>query len=219
MQKPTKFRAPGSPAGTFPSTPWWHCTFYDAYERVNVWSHGLPGLAFLIIALGVYADLVRGGIPLAVFCLCAATTHLASAITHVYPDDHVLEKMDHIGIVALILGTPVTALMAVHPHGDTTVMSISGLALLVAAFFPPVLRTVSFVAIGSVMAGHYNYLVNANLGLQLVMYVAGAVAFVRGGGHRRWQGCSDHHMLHYLVTAACCLHVWYIREAMLEQAL
>jgi hypothetical protein len=96
-------------------------------------------------------------------------------------------------------------------------MVVSGLALLVAAFFPPVLRTVSFVAIGTVMVWHYHYLVNTNLGIQLAMYVAGAVAFVRGGGHKRWQGCTDHHLLHYLVTVACFMHVHYIRTAMLEQ--
>jgi hypothetical protein len=42
--------------------------------------------------IGVFADAVWGGKPLAVFCLCAATTHLASAITHIYPDDHVLVR-------------------------------------------------------------------------------------------------------------------------------
>jgi hypothetical protein len=111
---------------------------------------------------------------------------------------------------------PALPMQAVHPHGDTTIMAISGLALLLAAFFPPLLRTVSFVGIGSVMVAHYSYLVNVNLGCQLAMYVAGAVTFVRGGGHKRWQGCSDHHMLHYLVTLACCLHVQYIRTALVE---
>jgi predicted membrane channel-forming protein YqfA (hemolysin III family) len=32
-------------------------------------------------------------------------------MTHVYPDSHGLEKLDHLGIVALIIGTPLTALM------------------------------------------------------------------------------------------------------------
>lgn len=25
--RPTKYRVPGSPAGTFPATPWWHCEY------------------------------------------------------------------------------------------------------------------------------------------------------------------------------------------------
>lgn len=35
--------------------------------------------------------------------------------------------------------------------------------------------------------------------------------FIRNGGHGRWPGLTDHHLLHYFVTLACCLHVDYIR--------
>jgi predicted membrane channel-forming protein YqfA (hemolysin III family) len=51
-----------------------------------------------------------------VFCACAATTHILSAVTHVWPDDHALEKLDHVGIVALIVGTPLTAVMVRAPR-------------------------------------------------------------------------------------------------------
>jgi len=61
---------------------------------------------------------VTGGAALSVFCCCAATTHLLSALTHVYPDDHLLEKVDHIGIVALIVGTPLTQMMVSCKHDD-----------------------------------------------------------------------------------------------------
>lgn len=44
-----KFRPPGAPAGAWPHTPWYICTFYDPYERINVWSHGLPTLGFVIL--------------------------------------------------------------------------------------------------------------------------------------------------------------------------
>lgn len=30
---------------------------------------------------------------------------------------------------------------------------------------------------------------------------------------KRWQGFYDHHLLHYLVTTACLLHMAYIRAA------
>lgn len=36
------------------------------------------------------AGRVPGGVALAAFCCCAATTHLLSALTHVWPDSHSL---------------------------------------------------------------------------------------------------------------------------------
>ena len=30
---------------------------------------------------------------------------------------------------------------------------------------------------------------------------------------KRWHGFYDHHLLHYLVTTACLLHIAYIRAA------
>lgn len=36
------------------------------------------------------AGLAPGGPSLALFCCCAAATHLCSALTHVYPDSHSL---------------------------------------------------------------------------------------------------------------------------------
>ncbi len=42
-----------------------------------------------------------------------------------------------------------------------------------------------------------------------------AVAARRNGGHaKRPAYLSDHHVLHYTVTLACGLHVWYILSAM-----
>ena len=50
-QLPTSVcRAAGSPAGSFPHTPWWHCVLHDPYERINVWSHAVPGLVLLVLA-------------------------------------------------------------------------------------------------------------------------------------------------------------------------
>lgn len=51
---------------------------------------------------------VPGEVPLWVYTCCTGATHLTSAATHVYPDSHLLEKVDHLGIVATIVGTPIT---------------------------------------------------------------------------------------------------------------
>jgi Haemolysin-III related len=50
------------------------------------------------------------------FGVCAACTHLFSAVTHVWPDDHYLEKLDHLGIVLTVVGTPVSTLLARPVH-------------------------------------------------------------------------------------------------------
>ncbi|KAK9807694.1 hypothetical protein WJX72_006304 [[Myrmecia] bisecta] len=212
---PRSFRAAGSPAGTFPHQPWWHCTFHDPYERVNVWSHGVPGLLFLVLGLLSSFGWGDGSKTLAVFSVCAACTHLLSAITHIFPDSHQLEKCDHLGIVALIIGTPVTALMA-KEHGDVPVdLVVVTLVMLAAAFLPPLLRVLGFgVGIAAIVLLHGRTIVNLNLAGQLLLYFLGGVGFVRNSGHLRWTGFSDHHFLHYTVTAACCLHVHYILAAM-----
>ena len=71
----------------------------------------MPGLIFLFTGLLACVGAVPGGRALALFGACTATTHLFSALTHVYPDSKRLEKLDHLGIVVLIVGTPFTALL------------------------------------------------------------------------------------------------------------
>uniref|UniRef100_A0A383V9U8 Uncharacterized protein n=1 Tax=Tetradesmus obliquus TaxID=3088 RepID=A0A383V9U8_TETOB len=206
-QQTLKFRPAGAPAGAWPRTHWKVCVFHDPYERINFWSHFLPGVALLITGLLAHLHLVAGGEALWVFCCCAATTHLLSSLTHVYPDDHLLEKLDHIGIVALIVGTPLTQMMAVDPSGDRTILLAACGALLLAAFLPALLRTSGFIAIGAVMVHQLWHIVDAPLFLQCLIYVAGGVVFVRNGGHERLCGLQDHHLLHYKVTVACAIHV------------
>ncbi len=63
------------------------CVFHDPYERVNFWSHLLPGLAFVVLALAAKALHVEGTQALSIFCIAAATTHLLSALTHVFPGE------------------------------------------------------------------------------------------------------------------------------------
>lgn len=56
---------------------------------------------------------------------------------------------------------------------------------------------------------HYQYIINAALAAQIALYVAGAISFVRNGGHERIPYLmTDHHILHYTVTVACGIHVW-----------
>lgn len=46
-----------------------------------------------------------------VYCCCSCMMHFLSALTHVYPDDIYLEKLDHLGIVSLVMGTPISTLL------------------------------------------------------------------------------------------------------------
>lgn len=215
QEQQVRFRVPGSKAGSFPHTPWHHCVFHDPYERVNVWSHSVPGAVFLTLALVALIGGNDGGWPLAIFGFCAACTHLLSALTHVYPDSHALEKLDHLGIVVLIIGTPMTALMSKEHGGVPVDMIVSTLAMIVAACLPPLLRVLGFTAgIASMVLLHFNKIMNLNLASQLVLYGLGGISFLRNAGHSRWPGFADHHLLHYFVTIACVLHVYYIWTSM-----
>ncbi|PSC74139.1 adiponectin receptor 1b [Micractinium conductrix] len=204
-------RPPGAPAGTFPHTPWWHCVCHDPYERINFWSHAVPGVALLALATLATGGRVPGGGALAAFCCCAAATHLCSALTHIWPDSHSLEKADHLGIVLTIVGTPITALMAQeHGHVPTGMVWVT-IALVIAACLPPVPRVTGFVGGGAAaVLLYWRQLACVAIGVELALYLAGAIAFLRNGGHDRWTGLTDHHFLHYNVTLAASLHVWHL---------
>ena len=60
------------------------------------------------LAAAWFPDAAR---PLAIFSICSGITHLMSALTHVWPDSHGLEKLDHLGIVVTIIGNPMSSLM------------------------------------------------------------------------------------------------------------
>lgn len=204
-------RPPGSPAGTWLHTPWWHCVLHDPYERINFWTHFAPGVLLLLLAALGAGGAVSGGRALAVWGVCSGATHVFSSLGHVYPDSHALEKLDHLGIVATIVGTPLTALMAQeHDHVPAPMLWITGL-LLGAAFMRPLPRVLGFVAGGAAAVALYaRQLACATLAAEIALYLAGAAFFLRNGGHARWPGFTDHHLLHYFVSVAAGLHVWYI---------
>ncbi len=92
----------------------------------------------------------------------------------------VQEKQDHLGIVALVAGTPLTALMA-HEHGEVPLdVKICFGAMLAAAFLSPAARVAGFT-LGTVtaVALHWRVVLNWNLGVQLALYSLGAFFFLR----------------------------------------
>lgn len=90
------------------------------------------------------------------------------------------EKLDHVGIVALIVGTPLTALMA-HEHGaiPLDVKLVSG-AMLAAALLSPAWRVAGF-SLGTVAAIvlHWREVMNTNLAIQIALYFLSGVFFLR----------------------------------------
>ena len=93
---------------------------------------------------------------------------------------HLQEKLDHFGIVALVVGTPVTALMA-HEHGEIPFdVKLCFALMLVAALCPPAARVAGFSG-GTIamVALHWRVIFNANLGVQLCLYGLSAVCFLR----------------------------------------
>jgi len=167
---------------------------------------------FIIIGLLAKFKKIPGGTNLFIFCCCATGVHACSAYTHVYPDDHIAEKIDHLAIPLLILGTPLTAIRSKIPEASLKVFCWVAFGLFSAAFLPPLHRTVTFVLLGTVLFWRYYAIVNVNLLSQIGLYLSGAFFFIRNGGHGRPIGIQDHHMLHYCVTAGCLLHISYIHS-------
>ncbi|CAG9467629.1 unnamed protein product [Pedinophyceae sp. YPF-701] len=215
------FRPAGVKAGHFPPMPWWHHAFHDPYERVNVFSHGIPALGFWILAISSFMGWFPGGTPMALFGLAAATTHTGSTIAHLWPDDEWCEKGDHMGITALIIGVPISASMSQDPEADVSAMLWLSIVLMCAAFTSHrTLRTLGYILGG---AGLFLIMLargaaTSNLCAQCVLYLTGGVFYIRS---KNWnsrdqhgpQGLSDHHLMHYFVTTASVLQVYGILHA------
>ncbi len=89
------------------------------------------------------------------------------------------EKLDHVAIVALIVGTPLTALLA-RTQGHIPSDIWWALAwLLVSAALPPRLRVGGFVLGPLVWTCLHPEMLTPNLGAQIVLYLFGAVSFLR----------------------------------------
>ena len=89
------------------------------------------------------------------------------------------EKLDHVAIVVLIVGTPVTQSMAAaHGAIPRDVVVVTAL-MAVAAACRPVLRVVGFV-VGSIIWGTQHLeLLTPSMLLQSALYIFGAASFLR----------------------------------------
>ena len=148
----------------------------------------------------------------ALFALAAMITHGCSALTHIWPDSHAIEKCDHVGITATIIGTPVSALMVkFEGHHLPMSLQIVSVWLLLSAFFPAKPRVLGFIGGGAVMMFMFGgMLMDLLFGIEMVLYLLGGALFLRNDGHSRGVGFSDHHFLHYFVTLATGLHFYYL---------
>lgn len=70
-------------------------------------------------------------------------------------------------------------MQAFDPSGNRTGLLVASGALLLAAFLPPVPRTVGFMAIGSVLVYMLPHIIDMSLILQCLLYLAGGMCFIR----------------------------------------
>ena len=214
------FRPAGVPAcavdPVFPHMPYWHNILCDPYERINFFSHAVPGLVLFALLVARVAGAVPGGWPLTLHLAVTTYAHFASALTHLSPDSLAPQKADHMGIALWILSTTYTSLGSACPKMGLAPYYAMAAATVGASFvrFSKV-RAACMLASGTAQAlWYFHGLMNDLFAAELALYALGAALYIRGEnfGDRRW-GYSDHHLMHYCVTVAAFLHVAYILKS------
>ena len=208
------YRPPGAGPGAWPVMPWWHSCFYDPYERVNVWSHGLPAAGFAVGGILGIAGLLPMSLAMILLMAGGTAVHLFSTLAHVWPESHFWEKMDHLGIVTMAYTTLTTAVMANNPEADVSHLYYLGGCLVVAAFLPKKPRILGIGACVFYMVYlHWEVMGTTLMSIQIAAYAASGLCFWHNAGHDRPEGFSDHHLLHYLGTFGSMVHIFYILNA------
>ena len=216
------FRPAGLPASAthpvFPPMPWWH-SFLDPYERINIISHGLPGLVLLSVTAcllgGQLPQLLPFSFPLLIHASLVGLAHLTSVLAHVFPDSIWFEKADHVGISIWIASTTYTGLTAVCPGGDLRTYWYTTAATGAICTIPnhKVRAALSLIA-GFVQACTYlgTLLWSSRVFLaEMMLYLLGGAVYIRGRNYNdKYHAFSDHHIMHYCVTAGAFMHMVFL---------
>lgn len=156
-------------------------------------------IAFIVTATRSLVGYQTGILAYTIFGISAATMHLCSCAAHVYPDSHALEKLDHFGITGLILGTSISALVAMQHGGPIPRGMLYACAILgVSAMMRPLPRVIGFALCSiAIVVVYAKTIANWNMAVQLVVYLTGGWCFLRCG----WRALTDNQQQPLVHTA------------------
>lgn len=89
------------------------------------------------------------------------------------------EKLDHVAIVALIIGTPLTHIMARAQGHVPKDLLISLACMMLCAALPPAIRVAGFVLGPVIWSFWHRELLTLPIISQAVLYLLGAASFLR----------------------------------------